>query len=493
MLEDTLSPSTGETGTPEDPGGERPEGVQEETAASVEAAAAAVETVQEPQEAAAVPTGAEVQAQADPATEEPPSASTAPPEAQPQEQSAQDVAQPSPQTESEGEEESVEDYERSFPQLEKGEVIKGTVVHIDREGVLVDVRAKSEGIIKPGELSRDETAQAEDVVKVGEEIDVVVLEAESADGSLLLSKKRADFEKAWDRVIEAKETGKIINAMVTDCVKGGLVVDLGIRGFVPRSHVGSGTGKVNLERFVGDSIPLKVIEVDKDRRKVVLSHKLAVEEDRESRRKETFQSLKIGQIRHGKVRRIVDYGAFIDLGGVDGLLHISEMSWTRINHPSEVVKEGQEIDVQVLRLDPEHGKVSLGLRQILPDPWSEIEKEYHVGDIIEGTVARIVPFGVFVQVKHGVEGIIPSAELSYRRGVKAQDVVQIGEKVNVKVIDIRPEERRLTLSLRQARHEEESRRERQAVEQHQARAEREAPRYTIGDAIKEKDKGEDNS
>lgn len=380
-----------------------------------------------------------------------------------------------------------EDYDRSFPQLEKGEVIKGTVVHIDREGVLVDVGAKSEGIIKPGELSKDASAQAEDVVSVGQEIDVLVLEAESADGSLLLSKKRADFEKAWDRVIEAKETGKILQAMVTDRVRGGLVVDLGIRGFVPASHVGTGSLKTNLDRYVGQSIPLKVIEVDKDRRKVVLSHRLAVEEEKVARKQETAASLKVGQIKHGVVRRLTDYGAFVDLGGIDGLLHISEMAWTRVNHPSEVLKEGQEIDVMILKLDMERERVSLGLRQILPDPWTDIEKTYKVGDIIQGTVARIVPFGVFVQVKGGVEGIIPNVELSYRRGVKASDLVHPGETVDVKVIELRPDERRLTLSLRQARQEEETRREKKAVEEYHSRSEREAPRYTIGDHLKSKE------
>ncbi len=382
---------------------------------------------------------------------------------------------------------TAEVYERSFPTLSKGEVIKGTVVHIDREGVLVDVGAKSEGIIHLNELSREVAAQAEDIVTVGEEIDVLVIEAESADGNLILSKKRADFEKAWDRVLEAKESGKVITAMVTDRVKGGLVVDLGIRGFVPASHVGSGSLKTNLEKYVGQSIKLKVIEVDKDRRKVVLSNKEAEVEERHSRRQDTVASLQVGQIRHGTVRRLTTYGAFVDLGGIDGLLHISEMAWTRINNPSEVLKEGQEIDVLILKLDLEHGRVSLGRRQILPDPWSEIEHTYRVGEIIQGTVARIVPFGAFVQVKGGVEGIIPNSEMSYRRGAKASDLIHQGAEVDVKVIDLRPEERKLTLSLRQARQEEDLRRERKVVEDYQSRPEREGPRYTIADAIKAKE------
>src|SRR2546423_337715 len=176
--------------------------------------------------------------------------------------------------------------------------------------------------------------------------------------------------------------------------------------------------KNNLERYVGQSIPLKVIEVDKERRKVVLSNKLAADEDRASRKAETVASLQPGQVRRGVVRRLTNYGAFIDLGGIDGLLHISEMSWTRINHPSEVLKEGQELDVVVLKMDLDAGRVSLGLRQILPDPWTGIDEKYHVGDVITGTVSRIVPFGAFVQVAGGIEGIIPNSELTGRKGAK---------------------------------------------------------------------------
>jgi len=378
-----------------------------------------------------------------------------------------------------------DDYAQTFSSLSEGDVIPGVVVHIDRSGeVLVDVGMKSEGIIRRSELSRDTSTPAENIVKVGEKIDVYVMEAENQDGNLILSKKRADFEKAWDRVQEAKDQGRTITAMVTDRVKGGLVVDLGIRGFVPASHVGSGSMKNNLERYVGQSIPLKVIEVDKERRKVVLSNKLAAEEERQTRKAETVASLQVGQIRRGVVRRLTNYGAFVDLGGIDGLLHISEMSWTRINHPQEVLKEGQEIDVVILKMDLDAGRVSLGLRQILPDPWTGIEQRYHVGDLITGTVTRLVPFGAFVQVEGGIEGIIPNAELSGRKGGKGSAGVQQGQEVEVKVIDVRPEERKMTLSLRQARQEEEARRERREVEEYHTRTDRMEPRFTIGDAFR---------
>ncbi len=345
---------------------------------------------------------------------------------------------------------SMADYDRSLRQLQEGDVITGTVMRIDREGVLVDVGAKSEGIIRLGELSRDAgpNVNPENIVKVGEKIRVYVLEPENQDGNPILSKKRADFEQAWERVQLSKENNETITAMVTDRVKGGLVVDLGIRGFVPASHVGTGSLKTNLDKYVGQTIPLKVIEVDKERRKVVLSNKQAEDEHRKARSEETRTSLAPNQIRKGTVRRLTNYGAFIDLGGIDGLLHISEMSWTRINDPKEVLREGQELDVLVLKMDLENNRVSLGLRQILPDPWSEIASRYKEGDEITGTITRLVPFGAFVQVEGGVEGIIPNSEMPRNRTGKPGPTVNPNEEVTVKVLSVRPEERKMTLSLR---------------------------------------------
>jgi ribosomal protein S1 len=385
---------------------------------------------------------------------------------------------------------SGDEYAHSFPTLTEGDVVKGVVVHIDREGVLVDVGAKSEGIIRMSELTRDGNIPAESVVSVGDTIDVYVMQTDGEDGNLVLSKKRADFEKAWERVQEAKEQNKTIMAMVTDRVKGGLVVDLGIRGFVPASHVGSGSLKTNLDRYVGQSIPLKVLEVDKERRKVVLSNKMAADEERQSRKTQTISSLHEGQIRRGVVRRLTNYGAFIDLGGIDGLLHISEMAWSRINHPSEVLREGQELDVLILKMNLDENRISLGLRQILPDPWSGIEHKFQVGQMISGTVTRVVPFGVFLQVADGVEGIVPNAELSSRRGGRPSEPMKPGDVLEVKLIDLRPDERKMTLSLRQARQEEETRRERREVEDFQTRTEREEPRFTIGDALRAKEEAE---
>ncbi len=342
------------------------------------------------------------------------------------------------------------DYESMFKELSEGDVVVGTVVHIDKDGVLVDVGSKSEGVIRLNELSREPFDSVEDVVQVNESVKVVVI-GRTDEGQLLLSKKRADFEKAWDKVIEAMNAGTILQALVTERVKGGLVVDLGIRGFVPASHVGSGDFKhQNLDKYVGQSIPLKVIEVDRDRRKVVLSNREATEDERKQKKETTLSSLKEGEVRKGIVRRVTDYGAFIDLGGIDGLLHVSEMSWSRINHPSEVLRNGQELDVMILKLKLDQGRISLGLRQILPDPWTEIGDKYKVGDLVKVEISRLVPFGAFVTLEEGVEAIIPTSELAERRVMKPSDAVNPGDQVEARVIEMRPDERKMTLSIRRA-------------------------------------------
>ncbi len=340
------------------------------------------------------------------------------------------------------------DFESMFKELAEGDVVVGTVVHIDKDGVLVDVGSKSEGVIRLNELSREPFDRVEDVVAVNDDVKVVVI-GRTDEGQLLLSKKRADFEKAWDKVIEAMNAGTILQAVVSERVKGGLVVDLGIRGFVPASHVGSGDFKhQNLDKYVGQSIPLKVIEVDRERRKVVLSNREATEEERRQKKDQTLASLKEGEVRKGVVRRVTDYGAFIDLGGIDGLLHVSEMSWSRIKHPSEVLKNGQELDVMILKLKLDQGRISLGLRQILPDPWTQLGDKYNVGDLVKVEVSRLVPFGAFVQLEEGIEAIIPTSELAERRVAKPSDAVNPGDIVDARIIEMRPEERKMTLSIR---------------------------------------------
>jgi 4-hydroxy-3-methylbut-2-enyl diphosphate reductase len=344
-----------------------------------------------------------------------------------------------------------DDFEASLKEPVEGDVIEGVVVHMDKDGVLVDIAAKSEGLIKPNEISR---GGQDDELQVGETIRVVVIGRDKDDGKLLLSKKRADFEKAWDRVVEALDDHRMVNAMVTERVKGGLVVDLGIRGFVPASHVGTGDYKhTNLDRYVGQSIPLRVIEVDREKRKVVLSNKLAMDEERTQKKKDTLDALKEGQVREGTVRRITDYGAFIDIGGIDGLLHVSEMSWARVNHPSDVVKVGDTLQVIILKLRLDEGRISLGLRQILPDPWSQIGEKYQVGQTLNISISRLVPAGAFVLLEEGIEAFIPNSELSSRRVSRSQDAVSAEDKAEARIIEIKPDERKMTLSIRRVQEE----------------------------------------
>lgn len=335
----------------------------------------------------------------------------------------------------------------TFKKLQKGERLEATVIQVEADRVFVDLGTKAEGVVPLGELTEDNIESAHGHVKVGDKIQVVVLRPEGSEGNPIVSKKRADFEEAWDRIIEAHGEQKLITAQVVDRVKGGLVVDIGVRGFVPATHVGNGKLR-NIDRFVGQTLNLKILEIDRERRKVVLSNRLAEEERRAEMRDQVLTKVAPGDILEGTVRRLTDYGAFVDLGGIDGLLHISEMSWMRISHPREVLKEGQKIKVMVLRLDAEAGKISLGLRQVLPDPWNLIRENYRVGQKITCKIGRMVQSGAFVRLPEGAEAFLPIGEISNRRIGKPSDVLTEGQEVELTIIDLRPDERRMVTSLR---------------------------------------------
>jgi 4-hydroxy-3-methylbut-2-enyl diphosphate reductase len=378
---------------------------------------------------------------------------------------------------------SVEELERATRTVRKGDLIRGTVVHVDENGVLVDIGTKSEGIIPLNELSRQPHQPPEEVVQVGQEIDVVVLKPETEEGQIILSKKRADYEVTWNRLEGALQANETLQGTVTERVKGGLMVDVGVRGFVPASHVGMSRAPLPdsaLEKYVGQTIPLKVLEVDKAHRKVVLSNRLAEAERREQERQQAFASIQEGQVVEGTVRRIVDYGAFIDLGGIDGLLHISEMSWRRIRHPSDVLREGQRVRVQVLRVDPATRKISLGMKQLIPDPWLEVEKQYQVGQVVKGKVARLAPFGAIVDLPGDLEATIPLSELSTRRVRSAAEVVQEGQEVEALVVQINPTEHRMVLSLRRLQKQREEQEKEQLMEQYSNTG---ARGFTIGEVV----------
>lgn len=368
------------------------------------------------------------------------------------------------------------DLSEAVPTLQERQIVQGTVVRVDTEGILVDVGAKSEGLIPPKEMVR--RGDAPEAVSVGDRIDVMVMRVDGEEGNIILSKKRADFVRAWERVLEAQEAGRILHAMVVDKVKGGLVVDLGLRGFVPGSHVDLSQAKGRrFEWFVGQSIPLKVIEVDRGKGRVILSHRLAVEEERKSRRHEVLTTLEEGAIVEGTVKRITDFGAFVDLGGVDALLPISEMAWTYIRHPSEVVRRNQRLRVQVLRIDREGGKISLGLKQIMEDPWADVATRYRPGEAVKGKVVRIVPSGAFVRLRD-LDAFLPISEVAERRVQKVEDVLEVGQTIEAMITDVRAEERRMLVSLKRMATEAERKRVKEYL-----RSQEEEGRVTIGDAV----------
>lgn len=347
--------------------------------------------------------------------------------------------------------------------LRRGEMVSGTVVQISNSEILVDVGAKSDGVIPLRELT-SYNADPQDVVQVGDQIDVVVVKEEDDEGRIVLSKERADVQKNWGRLEEAMEQGTVIEGVVREVVKGGLIVDVGVRAFLPASLVDVAYVE-DLSKYVNETIKVKVIEMNSNRRKVVLSRKAVLEEEIKKAREELFARLEEGQVVKGVVRRLTDFGAFVDIGGVDGLLHISEMAWYRINHPSDVVSVDDEIEVQVLKVDKENEKVSLGLKQVLPNPWDSVDEKYHEGSIITAKVVRLAPFGAFVQLEPGVEGLVHISHLAEQHVEKPEDVVSEGEEVKVKILSVDAKAKRIRLSIREANKESRPKRQTQKREQ----------------------------
>ncbi|MCG8400456.1 MAG: 30S ribosomal protein S1, partial [Firmicutes bacterium] len=336
--------------------------------------------------------------------------------------------------------------------LKPGETIKGVVVQVNQDEVLVDVGAKTEGVVPLRELTCYSVDNPQDIVKVGDEIEVDVLKAEDNEGKLLLSKERADAEKAWSGLETFKDSGEPIKGVVREVVKGGLLVDVGVRAFLPASLVEMGYVE-DLSKYLNMEIDARVIELNRGKRKVILSRKAILEEEHTRKREELMANLAENQVVKGQVRRLTNFGAFVDIGGVDGLLHISEMAWYRINHPSDIVKVGDELEVMVLRVDRDNEKVSLGLKQVLPNPWENVEQKYPTGGIVRAKVVRLAPFGAFVQLEPGVEGLIHISHLADRHVATPDEVVQEGEETDVKVLSVDPEEKRIRLSIREVNKE----------------------------------------
>lgn len=336
--------------------------------------------------------------------------------------------------------------------FDEGDLIDGTVVKIEHDEVLVDIGFKSEGVIPARELSIRKDADPSEVVSLGDKLEALVLQKEDKDGRLILSKKRAEYERAWIQVEDKFKAGEVVTGEVIEVVKGGLILDIGLRGFLPASLVDLRRVK-DLSAYLGTEIEARVIEMDRNRNNVVLSRRVLLEEGRKNERAEILEKLSKGMRLKGTVSSIVDFGAFVDLGGIDGLIHISELSWSHVNHPSEVVKVGEEVEVEVLDVDLQRERISLGLKQTTEDPWTKLVETYPVGTVVDGKVTKIVPFGAFIELGANVEGLVHISEMAMKHIDSPAQVVHVGDAVKVKVMDVNVERRRISLSMKAAAEE----------------------------------------
>src|SRR5664279_1426098 len=341
----------------------------------------------------------------------------------------------------------VPNYEATFRAIEEGEVVTGHVVRIDKDEVLVDIGYKSEGVIPANELSIRKSVDPNEEVHLGEEVDAIVMTKEDQDGRLIMSKKRARFEKAWRRIEAAAESGDPVEGTVIEVVKGGLIIDLGVRGFLPASLVDI-RRVPNLDEYMGTKIETKVIELNRSRNNVVLSRRAVLEEERKEVRQQILDRLQPGLVVEGQISNIVDFGAFVDLDGIDGLIHISELSWSHVNHPSEILTIGETVKVKVLDIDRDRQRISLGLKQTQEDPWQRIVDTYSIGDELAGKVTKVVTFGAFVEILDGVEGLVHISELAPHHVESPREIVHPGDEIRVKILEIDSERRRLSLSAK---------------------------------------------
>ena len=339
--------------------------------------------------------------------------------------------------------------DKTIKYFNDGDIVDGTIVKVDRDEVLLDIGYKTEGVIPSRELSIKHDVDPNEVVAVGDLVEALVLQKEDKEGRLILSKKRAQYERAWGDIEKIKAEDGVVEGTVIEVVKGGLIMDIGLRGFLPASLVEMRRVR-DLEPYIGQKIEAKIIELDKNRNNVVLSRRAWLEQTQSAVRQNFLTELKKGQVRKGVISSIVNFGAFVDLGGVDGLVHVSELSWKHIDHPGEVVEVGDEVTVEVLDVDMDRERVSLSLKATLEDPWQTFARTHAIGQVVPGKVTKLVPFGAFVRVEDGIEGLVHISELAERHVELPEQIVTVGGDVFVKVIDIDLERRRISLSLKQA-------------------------------------------
>lgn len=332
--------------------------------------------------------------------------------------------------------------------LKKGDIVKGKVIKVDADQAIVDVGYKYDGVIPVRELSSLQLDNASEGVEVGQEVELKVLTIDDNKEKLVLSKRAIDSEKAWEKLAGDMENKTILEAKVADVVKGGLVVDVGLRGFVPASMV-ERTFVEDFSDYKGRTLRLRVKEMDREKNKVILSQKDVLDEEFDSQKKEVLSKISVGEELTGTVQRLTQFGAFIDIGGVDGLVHISEMAWHHVESPSEVVKEGDQVQVQVLKVDPENERISLSIKATQPGPWQQVQSKIKTGDIVTGTVKRLVQFGAFIEVAPGVEGLVHISQIAHRHIATPFEVLKEGQEVQAKVLDINIDEKRISLSIKE--------------------------------------------
>ena len=339
--------------------------------------------------------------------------------------------------------------DQTFVDFDDGDIVSGVVVKVDKDEVLLDIGYKSEGVIPSKELSIRNDVNPHEVVTEGDAVEALVMQKEDAEGRLVLSKKRAQYERAWGKIEQLKEDDGVVAGPVIEVVKGGLIIDIGLRGFLPASLVEMRRVR-DLQPYVGRELEAKIIELDRNRNNVVLSRRAWLEETQREQRDEFLTNLKPGEVRPGTVSSVVNFGAFVDLGGMDGLVHVSELSWKHVDHPSQVVAVGDKVEVKVLDVDMSRERISLSMKATQQDPWQEFASGHDVGELVYGKVTKIVPFGAFVQVADGIEGLVHISEMAQHHVDTPEQVVAANEELWVKIIDLDLERRRISLSIKQA-------------------------------------------
>ncbi|SEG13034.1 30S ribosomal protein S1 [Paenibacillus sp. UNC499MF] len=332
--------------------------------------------------------------------------------------------------------------------VKKGDVVKGKIIKVEQDQAIVDIGYKYDGTIPLRELSSVQIENADQAVQEGQEIELKIVTIDDNKEKLVLSKRSVDSEKAWETLQQKLDEKVIIEAVVAEVVKGGLVVDVGVRGFVPASMVERSFVE-DFSDYKGRTLRLRVKEIDREKNKVILSQKDVLDEEYEAQKKDIISKIEVGKVYEGTVQRLTQFGAFVDIGGIDGLVHISEMAWHHVEHPSEIVKEGDKVSVQVLKVDPEKDKVSLSLKATQEGPWEKAEKTFTTGEIITGTVKRLAGFGAFVEIAPGVEGLVHISQIAHRHIATPQEVLKEGQEVKVKVLDVNAAEKRVSLSIKE--------------------------------------------